>query len=96
MLGILVWIILGLVAGLIAKAIMPGKDPGGAIITTLLGIVGAVIGGFIANGLGYGRTVDSAGELSEPGFLMSMVLAVIGALIVLAVYRLIKGRSLRA
>jgi len=96
MLGILVWIILGLVAGLIAKAIMPGKDPGGAIITTLLGIVGAVIGGFIANGLGYGRTVDSAGELSEPGFLMSMVLAVIGAIIVLAVYRLIKGRSLRA
>ncbi len=97
MLGILVWIILGLIAGLIAKAIMPGKDPGGAIITTLLGIVGAVIGGFIARGLlGYGRTVDSAGDLTEPGFLMSLVLAVIGAIIVLAVYRLIKGRSLRA
>lgn len=84
-----------MIAGLIAKAIMPGKDPGGAIITTLLGIVGAVIGGFIPRGLGYGRTIDSAGELSEPGFLMSLVLAIIGAMIVLAVYRLIKGRSLR-
>ena len=93
MLGILAWIIFGLIAGLIAKAIMPGKDPGGAIITTLLGIVGAVIGGFIGRGLGYGRTVDSAGQLSEPGFLMSLVLAVIGAIILLAVYRLIKGRS---
>ncbi len=96
MLGILVWIIMGLIAGLIAKAIMPGKDPGGAIITTLLGIVGAVIGGFIAKGLGYGGTVDSAGDLSEPGFLMSLVLAVIGAIIVLAIYRLIKGRTLSA
>ena len=96
MLGILVWIILGLIAGLIAKAIMPGKDPGGAILTTLLGIVGAVIGGFIGRGLGYGPTVDSAGGLSEPGFLMSLVLAVIGAIIVLAVYRLIKGRTVSA
>lgn len=96
MLGLLAWIIMGLIAGLIAKAIMPGKDPGGAIITTLLGIVGAIIGGFIGRGLGYGRTVDSTGELAEPGFLMSLALAVIGAIIVLGVYRLIKGRSLRA
>ena len=87
---------MGLIAGLIAKAIMPGKDPGGAIITTLLGIVGAIIGGFIGRGLGYGRTVDSTGELAEPGFLMSLALAVIGAIIVLAIYRLIKGRTLRA
>jgi uncharacterized membrane protein YeaQ/YmgE (transglycosylase-associated protein family) len=97
MLGILAWIIMGLIAGLIAKAIMPGKDPGGAIITTVLGIVGAIIGGFIGRSLlGYGRSVDSAGQLSEPGFLMSLVLAVIGAIILLAVYRLIKGRSLQA
>ncbi len=96
MLGILAWIVMGLIAGLIAKAIMPGKDPGGALITTLLGIVGAVIGGFIGKGLlGYGRTVDSAGQLSEPGFLMSLVLAIIGAIIILAVYRLIKGKSLQ-
>ena len=96
MLGILAWIVMGLIAGLIAKVIMPGKDPGGVLITTLLGIVGAVIGGFIGRGLlGYGRTVDSAGQLSEPGFLMSLVLAIVGAIILLAVYRLIKGRSLQ-
>jgi uncharacterized membrane protein YeaQ/YmgE (transglycosylase-associated protein family) len=96
MFGILAWIIFGLIAGLIAKALMPGKDPGGCIITTLLGIVGAVIGGFIGRSLlGYGRATDSMGDISKPGFLMSLVLAVIGAIIVLAVYRLISGRSSR-
>ena len=93
--GFIAYIILGLIAGLIAKAIMPGKDPGGLIITTLLGIVGSVIGGFIGSLLlGYGR-VDSTGDLTKPGFLMSLILAVVGAIIVLAVYRLIRGRSLR-
>jgi len=93
--AIIAYIILGLIAGLIAKAIMPGKDPGGLIITTLLGIVGSIIGGFIGSTLlGYGR-VDSIGDVSRPGFLMSLVLAVVGAIIVLAVYRLIRGRSLR-
>jgi uncharacterized membrane protein YeaQ/YmgE (transglycosylase-associated protein family) len=95
MLTIIGWIILGLIAGLIAKAIMPGKDPGGAIVTILLGIGGAVIGGFIGRTLlGYGRDTD--GGLSEPGTIMSLVLAIVGALIVLALYRLIKGRSMRA
>ncbi len=93
--GIIAYIILGLIAGLIAKAIMPGKDPGGLIITTLLGIVGSIIGGFIGNALlGYGR-VDAMGDVSRPGFFMSLILAVVGAVIVLAVYRLIRGRSLR-
>lgn len=97
MLAILGWIIFGLIAGVIAKAIMPGRDPGGAIITILLGIVGAVIGGFVGQTLfGYGRAVNDAGDLSKPGFLMSLVLAVIGAIVVLAAYRLITGRSLRA
>jgi uncharacterized membrane protein YeaQ/YmgE (transglycosylase-associated protein family) len=64
MLTILGWIIFGLIAGVIAKAIMPGRDPGGAIVTILLGIAGAVIGGFIGRALlGYGR--DGAG-VSEP------------------------------
>lgn len=95
--GLIIYIILGLFAGLLAKAIMPGRDPGGVIVTILLGIVGSVIGGFIGSALfGYGRAVDSAGDVSRPGFLMSLVLATLGALIVLAVYRLIKGRSLRA
>ena len=94
MLAILGWIIFGLIAGVIAKAIMPGKDPGGAIVTILLGIAGAVIGGFIGRALlGYGRS--ASGDISEPGTIMSMVLAVIGAIILLAAYRLIRGRSMR-
>ena len=93
--GIIAMIIVGLIAGLIAKAIMPGKDPGGAIVTILLGIVGSIIGGFlVAPVLGYGR-MNNAGDISSPGFLMSIVLAVVGAVILLAVYRLIKGKNLR-
>ena len=97
MLAIIGWIIFGLIAGAIAKAIMPGKDPGGVWITIILGIVGAIIGGFIGKALfGYGRSYDSTGDISKPGFLMSLVLSIVGAIILLAGYRLIKGRSLRA
>ena len=93
MIAILGWIIFGLIAGLIAKAIMPGKDPGGAIITILLGIAGAIIGGFIGQALfGYGRAVNDTGDINQPGFLMSLVLSVVGAIVLLGVYRLIKGR----
>jgi uncharacterized membrane protein YeaQ/YmgE (transglycosylase-associated protein family) len=95
MLAIIGWIVFGLIVGLIAKAIMPGRDGGGIFITMLLGIVGAVIGGFIGNALlGYGTARD--GSIAEPGLLISMVLAIIGSIIVLAIYRLIAGRSLRA
>jgi uncharacterized membrane protein YeaQ/YmgE (transglycosylase-associated protein family) len=91
--GIIGSIILGLIAGMIAKAIMPGRDPGGVIITILIGIVGSIIGGFIGDALfGYGKAND-AGAISSPGFLMHLLLSVIGAIILLAVYRLIKGRS---
>ena len=94
MIAIIGWIIFGLIAGLIAKAIMPGKDPGGAIITILIGIAGSIMGGFIGQALfGYGRAVNDSSDLSRPGFLMSLVLAVVGAIILLAVYRLIKGRT---
>jgi uncharacterized membrane protein YeaQ/YmgE (transglycosylase-associated protein family) len=94
--GFIALIILGLIAGAIAKAIMPGKDPGGAIITILIGIAGSIIGGLLGGALlGYGG-VNDAGDVSRPGFFMRLVLAVIGALILLAVYRLIKGRSVRA
>jgi uncharacterized membrane protein YeaQ/YmgE (transglycosylase-associated protein family) len=93
MLDVIGWIVLGLIAGAIAKAIMPGKDPGGIFITILLGVIGSVLGGFLGRALlGYGR-VDSAGDVSEPGFLMSLVLAVIGAIVLLAIYRLIKGKG---
>ena len=93
MLDVIGWIVLGLIAGAIAKAIMPGRDPGGILITMLLGIVGSVLGGFLGRALlGYGR-VNSTGDIAEPGFLMSLVLAVVGAIILLAIYRLIKGRG---
>ena len=95
MFWILGWIVFGLIAGIIAKAIMPGKDPGGAIVTILLGIAGSIVGGFVGRALfGYGRT--SSGDISEPGTIMSMVFAVIGAIILLAGYRLIRGRSVHA
>lgn len=93
MIAIIGWIIFGLIAGLIAKALMPGKDPGGALITIALGIVGSIIGGFVGQTLfGYGRTVNDTGDLSQPGFLMSLVLAVVGAIVLLAAYRLIANR----
>lgn len=92
MMAVIGWIVFGLIAGIIAKVIMPGKDPGGFIVTTLLGIVGAVIGGYLGQVLfGYGR--GSSGDVTQPGFLMSLVLAVVGAIVLLALYRLlIRGR----
>jgi uncharacterized membrane protein YeaQ/YmgE (transglycosylase-associated protein family) len=96
MLAVLGWIVFGLIAGLIAKAIMPGKDPGGAIVTILIGIVGAVIGGFIGRALfGYGAA-ERSGDINQPGFFMSLLLSVVGAIILLAVYRLLTRRSLKA
>ncbi|BBM71252.1 GlsB/YeaQ/YmgE family stress response membrane protein [Rhodothermus marinus] len=84
--GILSWIVMGLLAGALAQWIMPGKDPGGIIVTILIGIVGALIGGFLAGllGIGEGRAVDFD--------LGSLILAVIGALILLWLYRKVAGR----
>lgn len=80
--GILTWIILGLVVGVIAKLIMPGKDPGGFVITIILGMVGAFVGGFIASSLGFG---------SVTGFdIRSLVIAVGGAVLLLIIYRVVK------
>jgi len=86
--GIITWIIFGLIAGIIAKLIMPGRDPGGFIITTLLGIVGAVIGGWIGTALGLG----SVNQFD----LRSLFIAVIGAIVLLLIYRAVRGRSTRA
>ena len=83
--GIIGWVLLGLVAGVIAKAVMPGDDPGGIVITILLGIAGALIGGFLANAL-LGRDVN------EQFFdLATWVSAIVGALILLALYRVVAG-----
>jgi uncharacterized membrane protein YeaQ/YmgE (transglycosylase-associated protein family) len=82
--GILTWIVLGLIVGALAKWIMPGKDPGGIFITILIGIAGALIGGFLSTSLGLGGGVT--------GFnLPSVVVAVIGSLILLFGYRRLKG-----
>ncbi len=86
MMGILGWIVFGLVVGAVAKLLMPGRDGGGIIITTVLGIVGALIGGFIGQALGLYGPGDAA------GFLMALV----GAVIVLSIYRVSVGRHRHA
>ncbi|CAN5845619.1 GlsB/YeaQ/YmgE family stress response membrane protein [soil metagenome] len=81
--AIIGWIIIGGIAGALAKLIMPGDDPGGIIVTILLGIAGAFLGGFIMQSiLGFG----------SGGFIWSIIVATIGAFILLAIYRLIIGR----
>jgi uncharacterized membrane protein YeaQ/YmgE (transglycosylase-associated protein family) len=79
------WVVFGLIAGVIAKLLMPGKDPGGCVVTMLIGIGGAVIGGFLAHVLNFAGTT---GRFGDRGFLIRMAFAVIGAIILLGVYRL--------
>jgi uncharacterized membrane protein YeaQ/YmgE (transglycosylase-associated protein family) len=87
--GIIGWIILGLLAGVIAKAILPGDDPGGFIVTTLLGIAGALLGGLVAGLLGFGDPIDEFFDLS------TWLGAIIGAIVLLLIWRAIAGRSAR-
>jgi uncharacterized membrane protein YeaQ/YmgE (transglycosylase-associated protein family) len=83
--GILTWIVFGLIAGIIAKLIMPGRDGGGFILTCILGIVGAVVGGWLA-------TMFGIGDVS--GFnLHSFLVAVVGAIVVLVVFRLLRRNA---
>ena len=80
--GIFAWIVFGLIAGAIAKLLMPGKDPGGFIVTPLIGIAGALVGGYIGTALGFGAVT---------GFdLGSFVTAILGSILLLIVYRVIK------
>jgi len=84
--GILSWIIFGLIAGAVAKLLMPGRDPGGFIWTIIIGIVGAFIGGFIASLLGFAEM--------EQGFnLRSFIFAVVGSIVLLLIYRMVKGKG---
>mgnify|MGYP001950941960 CR=1 FL=1 len=78
--GILTWIIFGLIAGIIAKALMPGKDPGGCLITSLIGIVGAAVGGWLGTYLGWGK--------ADSFDLGSLGVAIVGSIVLLGVYRL--------
>jgi uncharacterized membrane protein YeaQ/YmgE (transglycosylase-associated protein family) len=84
--GIIAFIILGLLAGLIAKAILPGDDPGGVIVTTIIGIVGAILGGFLA------QVLFDADPLDEFFDISSWLTAIVGALILLIIYRMVVGR----
>jgi uncharacterized membrane protein YeaQ/YmgE (transglycosylase-associated protein family) len=89
MIDLIGWIIFGLLAGIIAKALMPGKDPGGCIITMLLGIAGSLVGGYCARAIGLAKA--STG-LRGRGFFVQLLFAVIGAVIILVIYRLISGK----
>jgi len=78
--------IIGLVAGALAKLIMPGRDPGGIIITMLLGIAGALVAGFLGRSLGWYQEGEGAG----------LIMSIVGAILLLAVYRMVRGGSARA
>jgi uncharacterized membrane protein YeaQ/YmgE (transglycosylase-associated protein family) len=82
---ILVWIVFGLVVGIVAKLLMPGRDPGGIILTIVLGVVGALLGGWLGRVMGLYRQGEAAG----------FVMAVVGAIIVLVLYRLVLPSSRR-
>jgi uncharacterized membrane protein YeaQ/YmgE (transglycosylase-associated protein family) len=86
--GIIGWILLGLLAGVIAKAIMPGAEGVGIILTTLLGIGGALLGGFLATVLGMGDPIDQFFDLS------TWVAAIVGALIILYLWNVIRARRI--
>ena len=79
---IIIWIIFGLVVGVVAKFLMPGRDPGGFIVTTALGIVGAVVGGWLGRAMGFYQAGEPAG----------FIMALVGAVIVLFVYRMVTSR----
>lgn len=83
MFGIIGWILFGLIVGILAKFVMPGKDPGGLIVTIFIGIAGAVIGGYI------GRTLGWYGPEEPAGF----IVATLGAILLLALYRAVAGKK---
>ncbi len=80
--GILAWILFGLVVGIIAKLLMPGRDPGGFIVTILLGIAGALLGGFLGQSMGFYGPNDSAG----------WIVSILGAILLLGLYRVLARR----
>jgi uncharacterized membrane protein YeaQ/YmgE (transglycosylase-associated protein family) len=77
--GILAWILFGLVVGIIAKFLMPGRDPGGFIITILIGIAGALLGGFVGRAMGFYGESESAG----------WIISILGAMLLLFLYRMV-------
>ena len=86
--GIIAWLILGLIAGIVAKALLPGSDPGGLIVTTLLGVAGALLGGFIARAL-------AIGGIEDFWDLETWLVAIGGSVLVLLVWRAVAGGQTR-
>ena len=82
MFGVLGWIVFGLIVGVVAKLLMPGRDPGGFIMTVVLGIVGALVGGFVGRALG----------LYQPGEPAGLIMSIVGAVVLLVIYRMIASR----
>ena len=85
--ALLFWILVGLVAGALAKLVMPGPDPGGVIVTIVVGVAGAVLGGWLLSLVGIG------GGAGSGGWIFSIIAGVIGAVILLAIYRLVANRT---
>jgi uncharacterized membrane protein YeaQ/YmgE (transglycosylase-associated protein family) len=85
--GIIAFLILGLLAGVIAKALMPGDDPGGIIVTMLIGVVGAIGGGFLAAALFDAHPLDDFFDIS------TWLTAIVGSVVLLAIYRAVVGRN---
>jgi uncharacterized membrane protein YeaQ/YmgE (transglycosylase-associated protein family) len=85
--GIIGWIVLGLLAGLIARALLPGAQPGGIIVTTLVGVAGALIAGFIAQAIGFGDPIDEFFDWS------TWIAAIIGAVVLLVIWQAIAGET---
>ena len=83
--SIISWIIFGLIAGVVAKLLMPGRDPGGCIVTMLLGIAGAFVGGFLFS-------LFTVGTFQTQFSFGSLIVAIVGALVILLIYRLVVGR----
>lgn len=85
--NILLWILFGLVVGALAKLVMPGRDPGGIIVTMLLGIAGALLGGW------FGRAIGLYGAEQTGG---GLIMSILGAIVILALYRMVVSRQVRA
>ncbi len=91
MVSLIIWLILGFLAGYLAKFILPGADGGGVVLTTILGILGAVVGGFLGNNFFGYPMISSFDNIGDN--LPSFVSSIIGAIVVLVIYRLATGRS---
>ena len=85
--GIIAFVILGLIAGAIAKALLPGDDPGGFIVTAIIGIVGALLGGFLASAIFNAHPLDEFFDIS------TWLTAIIGSIVLLVIYRLVTGNT---